>query len=217
MHGPRFRVCTGGSSEYIGEAFVNELLPTTSWSFVAATYDGSEVKLYINGTLKSAETVSGTINTNSLPLRIGADNEVTPSYFNGKIDEVRIYNGALSASDVQALYSAQIGCIANAPDWTGGWTNIGLGSQQGQSFLTNSSQIFNVDVDILTGNPGNGNKTIIMKILSPTEDVLAQIAKDVSDGFNGWLGFDIRGGLSVNSGTTLRIQIKEATGPTTFG
>ena len=56
-----------------------------------------------------------------------------------------------------------------------------------------------------------------MKILSPEGVVLAQIAKYVSYGFNGWLGLDIPGGLSVTSGTTLRIQIEEATDPNTFG
>jgi hypothetical protein len=124
--GPRWRVCTGGSSEYIGEAFVDELLPTTSWSFVAGTYDGSDVKLYINGTLRHIGTVSGMINTNSLPLRIGADNELPPSYFNGKIDDVRIYNGALSATEILQLYNQQV----PPPGFVTKWGSSGTGDGQ---------------------------------------------------------------------------------------
>jgi hypothetical protein len=124
-HGPWFRVCTGGPAENIGDAYVLELLPTTSWTFVSGTYDGSEVKLYINGTLKNTGTVSGMINTNSLPLRIGADDELQINYFKGSMDDIRIYNGALSASEIQALYNREQGMVAyypfngNANDETG--------------------------------------------------------------------------------------------------
>jgi hypothetical protein len=112
--GPRFRVCTG-ANEICGEAYINELLPTASWSFVVGTYDGSNLKLYIDGALKANGSVTGQICTNSLPLRIGADNELPPYYFNGKIDDVRIYNRALSASEIQALYNLDTGLVAYYP------------------------------------------------------------------------------------------------------
>ncbi|MCK4786094.1 MAG: Ig-like domain-containing protein [Desulfobacteraceae bacterium] len=197
----------------------DEQVPQDKFFHVAVTLNSTMFNQYMNGELKRSVP-------NPTPPRLNDENvTIGKAYFSGLgdqfflgvIDEVRIYNRALSEFEIQALYSAQTVCIENAPDpWGEGWTNIGLGSQQEQSFLTNSSQIFNVDVDIVTKN-SNGGKWIIMKILSPEGVVLAQIAKYVSYGFNGWLGFDIPGGLSVTSGTTLRIQIEEATDPNTFG
>lgn len=101
--GPRFRVWTTGD---IGDASTTDLLSTTDWSFVVGTYDGANAKLYINGVLKNTNSGSGLIATNSLPLRIGAGNETSHlNPFDGKIDDVRIYNRALTGPDIEALYA----------------------------------------------------------------------------------------------------------------
>ncbi|MBA7608358.1 hypothetical protein ES703_15535 [subsurface metagenome] len=101
--GPRFRIKT--TTGYIGDATTTELLSETSWSFIAGTYKGSQAKLYINGELKGTDGASGTINTSSLPLRIGASHGAGIVYFDGKIDDVRIYNRGLSESEIKALYA----------------------------------------------------------------------------------------------------------------
>ncbi|MDI6806682.1 MAG: hypothetical protein QMD14_02595, partial [Candidatus Aenigmarchaeota archaeon] len=58
----------------------------------------SSQKLYANGELKTSQALTGTISTNNLPLIIG-------DLFNGPIDEVRIYNRALSAEEISDLYN----------------------------------------------------------------------------------------------------------------
>jgi len=63
------------------------------WYHVAAVYNGTHIKLYVDGVLRSTTTASGTLN-NPSPLKIGSgDGGVVPPYFfNGTIDEVRIMN-----------------------------------------------------------------------------------------------------------------------------
>ncbi|HXH12479.1 MAG TPA: LamG-like jellyroll fold domain-containing protein [Alphaproteobacteria bacterium] len=76
-------------------------LPTNTWTHLAATYNGSVLQLYVNGAQLASRSVAGTVVTSSNPLRIGG-NSVWGEYFQGRIDEVRIYNRALSASEIQA-------------------------------------------------------------------------------------------------------------------
>ena len=83
-------------------------LPTGTWSHIAATYDGSAVKVYINGTLASSNNVSGPITTSGLPLRIGG-NSVWSEWFSGQIDDVRIYDRALDASELASDMATPVG------------------------------------------------------------------------------------------------------------
>jgi hypothetical protein len=64
--------------------------------------------LYVNGTQVASRSVSGAIRTSSRALRIGG-NTVWGEYFAGRIDEVRIYNRALSASQIQADMTTPVG------------------------------------------------------------------------------------------------------------
>ncbi len=77
-------------------------VPLNSWSFVAAVWDSSSVSLYVNGSLTSATSTTGSGNSSTV-TNIGAEN--TSRQFNGSIDDVRIYNRALSAEDIQDLYN----------------------------------------------------------------------------------------------------------------
>jgi hypothetical protein len=74
------------------------------WHLAVGVYDGSSLKLYVDGCLKSSAPCSGSIFPSPNPLNIGRDPADTGRRFDGKIDEVRIYNCALSPSEVQELY-----------------------------------------------------------------------------------------------------------------
>ena len=74
------------------------------WTHVAGTYNGTIMKIYINGTLANSIAVSGAIKTNDYPLWIGDNSQVPDRYFNGLIDEVTIYNRALSAEEIKSDY-----------------------------------------------------------------------------------------------------------------
>jgi len=78
-------------------------IPTGKWSHIAGTYDGSSVKFYLNGVLKSTTIATGTISWNFQPedFRIGVFHDSDENfYFDGYIDEVRVWNTALSAETI---------------------------------------------------------------------------------------------------------------------
>ena len=76
------------------------------WSHIVGTYNGSAINLYINGQLVGTKAYTGSItnSANSLEIGRGAGESY---YWNGKIDEMKIYNRSLSASEVSEHYSNQ--------------------------------------------------------------------------------------------------------------
>ncbi len=78
-----------------------EPLPTEKWTHLAATFDGASQRLYINGNLvRTAQAQNQLIKPSNGVLRIGG-NGVWGDFFQGYIDEVRIYNRALSDGEIQ--------------------------------------------------------------------------------------------------------------------
>ncbi|HEV2210480.1 MAG TPA: LamG-like jellyroll fold domain-containing protein [Verrucomicrobiae bacterium] len=82
-------------------------LVTNNWYHVVMTYDQKAIKLYVNGALDASRSWSGPIMTGPEPFRIGggADDGAPPFHFGGLIDEVMLFNRALSEAEIQALYS----------------------------------------------------------------------------------------------------------------
>lgn len=80
-------------------------IPTGVWSHIAGTYDGSEMRVYLNGSLDGSVAASVAIPTNALPVRIGADSD-GQSRFSGLIDEVEVFGRALSQAEIQAIVAA---------------------------------------------------------------------------------------------------------------
>jgi len=99
-----------------------------SWTHVAGTYDGSKLCLYINGNLVSQSAYSSDIGAGATGLYIGGH---TSQYFNGLIDEVRLWNvvrsqGQIQASMNQILTGSETGLVGYWPmdaDYT---TDAGL-------------------------------------------------------------------------------------------
>ncbi len=76
-----------------------------TWYHVVGTYDGTNFDLYVNGSLESHTTFSGTILTTTIAMTIGQVLPNNAAYnFKGTLDEIRIYNRALSAVEVLLLY-----------------------------------------------------------------------------------------------------------------
>ncbi len=107
---------TGRTAGYIRRtsdinATATSALPVNTWVHVATTYDGATLRTFVNGTQVATRAITGSIVTSTSPLRIGG-NSVWGEYFSGTIDEVRVYNVALTAAQIQADMSTPIG---NAP------------------------------------------------------------------------------------------------------
>ena len=86
----------------------NRTYPTdgTTWLHVVATYDGSTIKLYLDGQLEASQAASFSLATNQLALSLGAQHDGTRPFLGG-MDDVRIYNRALDAQEIAAVIAGQ--------------------------------------------------------------------------------------------------------------
>jgi hypothetical protein len=82
-------------------------LTINTWTHLAGTYDGVTLRLYVNGVQVSSRAQTGPIAVSTNPLQIGGDT-FYGQYFQGKIDEVRIYNRALSGPQIQSDMNSPI-------------------------------------------------------------------------------------------------------------
>ncbi|MGH7972113.1 MAG: LamG-like jellyroll fold domain-containing protein, partial [Limisphaerales bacterium] len=97
-------IVAGGVAAYFpGQTAVQ----TGQWYHIATTYDGSTVRLYVNGQLDGSVAATGPIATSTQPLRIGGDE--TGWFFNGLVDEASVYGHALSGLEIQGIYNAGSG------------------------------------------------------------------------------------------------------------
>lgn len=76
-------------------------LSNNVWYHITAVYDGTNMKIYLNGGEDASTTQTGAIVGTTLPIILGAHSGASPEYLNGSIDEVAIYNRSLSASEVE--------------------------------------------------------------------------------------------------------------------
>lgn len=81
-------------------------VPAETWIFVAGTYDRQMMRLYVNGALVAQIAVTDPIDSNDRIVDIGRNTQTNSDDFKGVIDDVRIYNRALSAREISHLFNA---------------------------------------------------------------------------------------------------------------
>jgi len=113
-----FRLILNGVKQSIGS---NAEVPIGEWTHVVGTYDGTYMTIYINGEIDGGPIAkSGLIDLTTEPLIIGAYNIGGSYCFDGQIDDVRVYNRALSELEIQSLYDS------HEPKISAGSLNKGL-------------------------------------------------------------------------------------------
>ena len=91
---------------YLNDASVNYSLSTNQWYNIVATHDGSTFTVYVNGS--SVYSAAKTLNTSATNFKIGgAPWNSGAEYFQGSIDQVRIFNRVLRPYEVEALYTEE--------------------------------------------------------------------------------------------------------------
>ena len=105
---------------------------TSSWNHLVAVKNGSTLILYINAGTPATRTDSSFNTSNTANLRIGSSS-LLGGYFNGLIDEVSMYNYALTGSDVSSIYSSgspdDLTSFTPVAHWRMGDNDGGTGSQ----------------------------------------------------------------------------------------
>lgn len=99
---------TGGT---FGRTFGTAALAPHTWTHLAATYDRAVLRLYVNGVQVSSVAQTTPITTSTSALQIGGDS-VFGQFFKGMIDNVRVYNRALSASEIQTDMGRPVGAAS---------------------------------------------------------------------------------------------------------
>jgi hypothetical protein len=104
----RMQFGTGDISEELNRAFcysTNPILQTDQWQHVAAAFDGSEVRFYLNGRLAARQAYikpAGVIEADMLIGKHGLKTD--SSYFHGKMDELAVFKRVLSDSEIRNMY-----------------------------------------------------------------------------------------------------------------
>ena len=91
--------------------FADNSLLTDTWLHFVYTHDNDSAKIYLNGNLVQSMAISGGLTFNTLPVRFGARPNGSHR-FNGKLDDIGIWNRTLSACEIQDLYSSQLNSSA---------------------------------------------------------------------------------------------------------
>jgi glucose/arabinose dehydrogenase/PKD repeat protein len=125
-------------------------LAVNAWAHLALTYDGSILRLYVNGSQASSTNKSGGLRTSTNQLQIGGDG-IYGQYFQGLIDEVRVFNVARTQAQIQSDMNTPIGAPPPPPppDTTPPSAPTGLVATPsiGRAALTWGASSDNVGVD----------------------------------------------------------------------
>jgi hypothetical protein len=101
----RFQVWTGGPSDFDSSA----TLVVSTWYHVVATYDQSNIRLYIDGSLDSTQSNTTDVPDEANTFRIGYSEAAGSLAFDGLVDEIGIWKRALSGAEVTDLYNGGTG------------------------------------------------------------------------------------------------------------
>ena len=156
------------STSSVVQTTLNE---TNKFKHIVCTYDGSHMKIYINGILKNSTNKTGAISDSTYNFTIGGDGTGS-RYYNGKIGFVRLYEGALTAEQVAQNYLATKNkypngfnlSLLNNPTWNATDKEFSLnGSNQ---YFYNTSYPLNFGADDYTviiwfnSDTNNANKAL---------------------------------------------------------
>jgi len=148
----KFQANQGGGGGGVGGGIFASTgdLTTDQWHHVAATFDGQEVRLYLDGALDSVHPTPGMVlGATASDLTLGADFPGGDEYLDGTLDDVRLYDGALSAGDIATLYggSGPIGtnycgpAIMNSANQSAVISAIGVDQAGGHSLELTAAQM----------------------------------------------------------------------------
>jgi hypothetical protein len=121
------RIYTPGATELLGPAVAD--LETGTWYHLAAVYDGSEMRFYVDGELNNSAAKTGNITPNDDDLYIAQD-AINQEYFHGIIDEVAIFNVALTEDNIKSIMTkglektTGVTVVSSAAKLTTTWGNV---------------------------------------------------------------------------------------------
>ena len=107
-----------GSLEFIGQPqyyILGDNIEINTWKMLTLTYDGNYVNLYINGLINSTLPGNGLFTNTQLPAFYFGSQDGTVEFLNGSLDDIGIWNRALTECEVRTLYTSGSGAITSQP------------------------------------------------------------------------------------------------------
>jgi len=152
-------VLKGRAETTNGRVTIEAALPSlNTWTHVALVFEGTSLKLYINGSLSAFENFSGTtLIGNSDPLQIGRRTLSNQYYFKGSIDEVRVYAEGLTSTQVPLIMNLTHPCTSAINDDAMGFNCVVPGGDDlsGRLYTQTSGQPFVMDIVALKDADGD--------------------------------------------------------------
>jgi len=101
----QFIIYTGTFTALAGTIDIKD----NAWHYLVATYDGTNMRIYVDGEEDTTVAKTGNINTVALPLQIGQTYNHAGYFLDGLVDEVAIFNTALTSTQITFLYNSGSG------------------------------------------------------------------------------------------------------------
>ncbi|WP_394560392.1 DUF6701 domain-containing protein [Aquipseudomonas alcaligenes] len=165
---------TGGATREFNST---SALTAGQWSHVLIRYAAGDQRIYINGALAGQASLGGTPAVNGDPLQLGADQGTAGRYFNGDLDELRIYNTALTPAQITTLYQERHQCTVRLQCFNDDFNDGSLGDDW--AVTSRGSTAFTPTVTSqrmrLTSNQGNVSTAATLQRLFPASGNYIQV------------------------------------------
>jgi hypothetical protein len=147
-----------------------------AWTHVALVHDGTKDIIYFNGVQVNEKNVSGALDQTTHPLGIGYDPIDNANFFNGALDEVALFDVALNATQIAALYALQSVAPTVPPGKVASYSFNGTGADN--SAFGNHADI--LSAGSTTDRFGYGNSALLLD--GATSEVSAPNAAQLNSG-----------------------------------
>jgi hypothetical protein len=137
-------------NQAMSQAYIVE---SNIWTHVLTTYNGTTVKFYVNGVMVYSISQTGSTPSNNNSVRIGVNSLYNDEWFDGELDDIGMWNRALSECEVADLYNSQLGSFSNSSVSI----NPSLSSIGSNATLTVSTPLQNIQWQSNPGNMGWNN------------------------------------------------------------
>jgi hypothetical protein len=183
----------------------NTAVPSNQWTHVAFVSNGTITAIYLNGNLDASTSAPNQIHVSNRPIHIGAWNAKEVGYpefstfFNGVLDEVKIYNRALSAEEILADYetapSSETGAVSGRITYTNNGTGIAdvtVNLSQGGSVIASTTTDSSGNY-LITGLPPGAYTLTVSKLRFWSNSTSVTVTADETETVNRalWLKGDL--------------------------
>ena len=121
---PKFLVRVGSAWQSVADG--SNQVALNQWVHLAGTYDGNTIRLYRNGTQVAQTTATGSMTQGTAKMTVGGRNSPDQHWFPGAIDDVRVFDRALAAAEIQALHigSGPVLDLSFEREWAAGGDSV---------------------------------------------------------------------------------------------